>query len=437
MLTTLSIQVFIEGDWQDAALMRFDNINEDADNSLVYQPNYVLAHLNKRGAAAVSATLPLVLAETYRQKPWFGFVDDIAPAGASLRWWIEFLGIKSQPIHQIKGNLLKQAVIAPVGNLRIKECVDDIAPKVRDVRFTVDDVVRRDSDFLSYAQERGAASGGATGAGGEAPKLLLVQDQNEGIWIDSIQDPTVTGQRHYLVKYPRGKRTDIDKDILRAEFHYYHELTATGFHTIPLEGMKLLTSDTNIPSLWLPRFDITERNNRRHWFGLESVYSILNTRGYLRHPIVFNALCNVTSAVSEEQRTDLAIEYLSRDLLNIAFGNSDNHGRNMAVIKDDENIKLAPIYDFAPMKMDEKGVTRTTKWGEPLEIGGRYDWQAIAKSLHGADPQAVLSGLCNTASKLIGLVDRLEQRGVPERVLTNPSIGFQHLNNKLSDWGLV
>ncbi|MGK3141618.1 HipA domain-containing protein [Pantoea sp. C2G6] len=48
--------------------------------------------------------------------------------------------------------------------------------------------------------------------------------------------------------------------------------------------------------------------------------------------------------------------------LNIQFGNSDNHGRNSAILKKDSGMWLAPIYDFAPMKADPEGVVRTTQW---------------------------------------------------------------------------
>ena len=39
--------------------------------------------------------------------------------------------------------------------------------------FSKEDVAERNIDFLEYAQQMGAISSGATGAGGEAPKLLI------------------------------------------------------------------------------------------------------------------------------------------------------------------------------------------------------------------------------------------------------------------------
>lgn len=37
---------------------------------------------------------------------------------------------------------------------------------------------------------------------------------------------------------------------------------------------------------------------------------------------------------------------MSKLLLNILFGNSDNHGRNTSLLKGDGVIKLARVYDF-------------------------------------------------------------------------------------------
>ena len=56
--------------------------------------------------------------------------------------------------------------MSPVGNLRIKESVPEWNECASAKTFTVTDVIERAADFLDYAQERGAAAGGATGAGG-------------------------------------------------------------------------------------------------------------------------------------------------------------------------------------------------------------------------------------------------------------------------------
>ena len=62
-------------------------------------------------------------------------------------------------------------------------------------------------------------------------------------------------------------------------------------------------------------------------------------------------------------------EWLKRNLLNVIFGNSDNHGRNTAFVKIASGITLAPVYDFTPMRADPEGVIRAMKWGAPFDQG--------------------------------------------------------------------
>ncbi|WP_417596419.1 HipA domain-containing protein [Oceanospirillum sp.] len=128
-------------------------------------------------------------------------------------------------------------------------------------------------------------------------------------------------------------------------------------------------------------------------------------------------------------------DWVCRDLLNIAFANTDNHGRNSALLKKPDDIWLSPIYDFAPMKADREGITRTTKWGSPYEEGGEYRWQDIAEQLADLCPaEKTMTTLKETAQMLTGLKTRLEKRGVSEQIL---KMGFDYLDDKLKRWGLL
>ncbi len=126
-------------------------------------------------------------------------------------------------------------------------------------------------------------------------------------------------------------------------------------------------------------------------------------------------------------------------MLNIAFGNSDDHGRNTSFYKDEKGIRLTPIYDFAPMKADPEGIPRTTKWAAPaLELGGAFNFVEIAYSLSDLiEPEHLLSELKATARQLVGLKQRLIVRGVPEQIVNMPAIGFDFLDEKLEQWGLL
>lgn len=445
----LTIQAYIDGQWSDIAQLSFPKSEQGNYRltSLDYEQAYVLAELDKDDLHAVSLNLPVSLFFDDLGKPgWLRFLDDIMPSGASRRYWLKYLDIADLTLDEQNFVLLKFGTIAPVGNLRVKESLPERTVIADTLKFTVDDVNNRAADFLDYAQHRGAAAGGATGAGGEAPKLLLRCDDEQNIWIDSYQDEPQNRDLHYLVKYPRGARLPIDCDILRAEYHYYHELAEMGFETIPTANMRL-EEGHSYPSLWLPRFDIYFNELGLQRFAMESVYSILGKGAgvTLDHEQTIRALVDKIThshmVLEQGYQFDVrafVIEWVQRDLLNILFGNSDNHGRNTAFLRGDGWIRLAPIYDFAPMKADPEGIARTTKWEAPLEIGGEYDFLGIAEALTDLVPaQELLIELKRTAQQCLGLKQRLIARGVPQRIIDMPAIGFAYLEDKLTRWGLV
>src|SRR5690606_40623965 len=95
-------------------------------------------------------------------------------------------------------------------------------------------------------------------------------------------------------------------------------------------------------------------------------------------------------------------EYVIRDLLNLVFGNSDNHGRNMSFIKDNGQIRFAPIYDFAPMKADPEQVTRLFRWGQGCELAGEVNFRLVSEQLAAyVAPATLLACLQQWAEKLL------------------------------------
>ncbi len=74
----------------------------------------------------------------------------------------------------------------------------------------------------------------------------------------------------------------------------------------------------------------------------------------------------------------------------------------------------------------------------PLEVGGTYDFVGIADTFSDLVPKEVLlQELKVTASKCVGLKQRLALRGVPEQILEMPAVGFNHISEKLTKWGLL
>jgi serine/threonine-protein kinase HipA len=221
-----------------------------------------------------------------------------------------------------------------------------------------------------------------------------------------------------------------------------------GFNTISVADMKLEKGE-NYHSLWLPRFDIeTQADGTTKRYGMESVYSMLKKppATILDHGETIRDLIVLITESNTVKEKNLhfdveafIIEWVRRDLLNIAFGNSDNHGRNTSFYKDEKGIRLTPIYDFAPMKADPEGIPRTTKWAAPaLELGGKFNFVEIAYSLSDLiDPELLINELRTTADQLVGLKQRLIGRGVPDKIVNMPVFGFDFLDEKLELWGLL
>ena len=209
-----------------------------------------------------------------------------------------------------------------------------------------------------------------------------------------------------------------------------------------------LEEGSHYPSLWLPRFDIV-RNEQDQLvrLGMESVYSLLQKAPgtLLDHETTLRTLINkITSSHMVQQQgyhfdiPGFVTEWVRRDLLNIIFGNSDNHGRNTAFVKAENQIMLSPVYDFAPMKADPEGIPRTLKWSLTCESGGDYNFHTIAQTLaEWIPPATLLDALHETAVQLIDLPERLAARGVPEQIMEMPAMGFRYIPDKLSRWGLL
>ena len=147
------------------------------------------------------------------------------------------------------------------------------------------------------------------------------------------------------------------------------------------------------------------------------------------------------------QIPELVMDYLRRDLINKILGNSDNHGRNTAIIRQESSFRLAPIYDLAPMVMDDEGVTRTTKWPKDLERAGEVDWRGVCRALADiTDPKDPLAGLTDAsdpferlredAQRLSALPDILTASGLPDRTMNHPGIHLKNLEQRLKEWDL-
>ena len=74
------------------------------------------------------------------------------------------------------------------------------------------------------------------------------------------------------------------------------------------------------------------------------------------------------------------LEYLKRDVANLALGNKDNHARNTALQRDFlGGVRLTPLYDFAPMYLHPDGIARRIRWEG--NDAGSPDWTQVVNRI--------------------------------------------------------
>ena len=279
--------------WVDCALIDLDQPQRGPKGAVTirYLDDYVtddpqIEFLGTPGWPAAWMQVPLELAQNYRFETWPVFFMDIVPTGAAWHYWSGHFDVAGSAR---EAHFLQNAVIAPIGNLRIKEAIKKVGSE--GLPFSLP---KSQLASLRIALDPQLAKG--VGAGGDAPKVLvrLSQDQQTA-WID---DGTYTQSpdAFYLVKLARrsseaARPSERDRQILSTEFAYYQELNDLGFETLDCSSMFLDESGEE-PTLWLPRFDRVWDDEAKQWqlLGVESIAAVIGQRGLLRHEAVLLAL---------------------------------------------------------------------------------------------------------------------------------------------------
>ena len=366
------IQIFLDSRWQTAAIFEPDakTLDRGIDGGcrLHYDIDYAVANLGSPDAQLVPG-LPVGF-ELFRYEHWPAFLIDLLPGGAGRRAWLRRMQAeKDGP--QLDWHLLTKGAGSPPGHLRIAEAVPAPPPDHFKIGFPRSDIIEQRERFLDYAEERGAHVAGASSVQGEAPKYLLVED-HAGMFHAEGALPDESINRFWLVKFPRGRRSDErNQQVLRNEAPYLEVARAFGVRT----GAPL-NYDNGV--LFVPRFDRKMTAGQVERFGMHSLYAMAGIPGYgqaVRHDVFCRALASTVTNPGMELR-----EYLRRDILNLALRNTDNHGRNTAILRTYGQIRLAPLFDFAPMFLDPEGIGRVSRW-EDERPGDQPEWGAVCESL--------------------------------------------------------
>jgi serine/threonine-protein kinase HipA len=403
------IEIYLDDRWQNAATFEpYPTTLEkgtEGECRLEYDVDYAVENLGNPDAEIIPGLT--VGFELFRFDSWPPFLIDLLPTGAGRRAWLRRMQVAIDG-PQVDWHVLVKGAGSPPGHLRIAEAVLLPPPDHFKNGFPRIDILEQREDFLEYAAERGAHVAGASSVQGEAPKYLLVEDSAGMFHAEgSLSDEKIS--RFWLVKFPRGERADArNRQVLRNEAPYLEVARRFGVRTgAPLEYQ----NDT----LFIPRFDRLVDDGRVIRHGMHSLYAVAGIPGFGR-PVKHDVYCRALARVASNPATELR-EYILRDVLNLALRNTDNHGRNTAILRIDSQITLSPLFDFAPMFLDPGWINRVSRW-EDERPGSQPEWAAICEKLRYAlDPLETRTWLFNLSEKVKALPDIMRACLVEDEII--------------------
>ena len=366
-----TIQIFQNNAWCDCALVEsLDTQSHGWQTSArtSYLFEYALTEMDAQDGRAISFKYP-VNVKNEVTSTWPAFLMDLLPQGYGRKELLKQLDYSENAQEEADWDLLKTGAGNPIGNLRIKEAYEWLqqhSPKHLTHGFSLSEIMNRDEKFIESLASFGQFVAGSSGVQGEWPKLLLTQAQDNLFYLDhTLADEQA--RQHWLVKFSRGSDPHLNK-ILNQEALYmrlakYLQLRVHA--DLELHGR----------TLFIPRFDRKMIDGKVERIAQESIASLSGKAGFgvkQSH----NQICTLIEECCTEPEQDI-IEYLKRDMANVALGNKDNHTRNTAIQRfNNGHIQLTPLFDFAPMWLHPDGIARTTRW-ERDDQGGSPLWSSV------------------------------------------------------------
>lgn len=343
-----TIEIYVDGIWHEAALIESGGRDRC---TFEYLPEYVFGDI----CQPVSLTLPVSLETRQPMGKCPPFLLDMVPQGNGRRYLIQQLGLTDSD--DLVMPLIQHGAFNPVGRLRLDSAVayansvreDDVSLQRG---FTLDEIVGRKDDFIESLSRHGMLGAGTTGLQGASAKFMLVKNHEDLWFIDSFAKESDIAS-HWLLKLPRGKH-ETDQAILKNEAAYMKVARACGLRshgeTFHKDGM-----------LFVPRFDRTIESGMVMRLHQESLASLAGHRSFGIRPNHYD-LVNAFLPFVSDPVTEV-IEYIKRDLLNLAMRNTDNHARNTAIQQlANGTVQLTPVFDIAPMFMDRDMISRASRW---------------------------------------------------------------------------
>ncbi|MBP2567958.1 type II toxin-antitoxin system HipA family toxin [Agrobacterium tumefaciens] len=381
----LMLQTHFYGQWHHAAMLELKDdaagyqgasiVDYDLDYFVTVASAEFAAGKTVRDHRALSVRYPVDLENRY-SRSWPPFLLDLMPQGHARRKLAEHLSL-AEGSRASDLPLLLRSATGGIGNIRIKEAAEAETERLRGVErqgVTEAEILERSDRFMEVADRFGMLASGSSGLQGEWPKVSMTQ-ANDGLYYPDSFVTDDEAVRHVIVKLVRSNEP-LDRLILEGEALYSRIAQET--------GLNVHEPSTYAESvLIIPRFDRKKKEGGGTVrLGQESLVSAIGVADF-GHVGSHEAYIDVLRQYSANPFADI-VEYLKRDIANLALGNPDNHGRNSALSKhQDGTIRLSPLFDFAPMRLAKEGIVRSTRWAM-MRDGGRDhlpDWKRICAEL--------------------------------------------------------
>lgn len=381
----LNIEIHFDREWHHAATLEIEDESAGFQGASIvdYDLSYFVTVASAEFAAgetirdhrALSVRYPVDLENRYSRN-WPPFLLDLMPQGHARRKLAEHLGV-AEAARASDLPLLLRSATGGIGNIRIKEAAEAETERLHGVQrqgVTEAEILDRSDRFMEVADRFGMLASGSSGLQGEWPKVAMTQ-ANDGLYYPDSFVTDDEAVRHVIVKLVRSNEL-VDRVILEGEALYSQIAQEIGLNvsepSIYAEGV-----------LIIPRFDRKKREGGGTIrLGQESLVSAIGVADF-GHVGTHEAYIEVLRQYSASPFADI-VEYLKRDIANLALGNPDNHGRNSALSKhQDGTVRLSPLFDFAPMRLAKEGIVRSTRWAMMRDEGRDHlpDWRRICTEL--------------------------------------------------------
>lgn len=409
MQPACTLELFTNQSWQAAATVRPQGEVRRGWKGAIrcdYATEWVLAHFGAQDARSVSASWPVGLEGTATPH-WPGFLVDLLPQGFARQHLIQRLGYVSDPEGPVDWQLLCCGAGNPIGNLRVREAAHWLASQPRvNQGFADEDLINLSEPFLEAAASTALLTTGSSGMQGEWPKLMLTRAHDGLLYLDH-ELPDDQAAEHFIAKLQLGSDTSR-ATILRHEAVY--SLIADHL------GLRVHKPAVHQGrALFISRFDRQVHSGGVRRFAQESLASLTQRAGFEQLPS-HNEVCAALARTCNDPVKEV-LEYLLRDVTNLALGNKDNHARNTAIQRDEQGgIRLTPIFDLAPMFLHPDGLARRMRWvGEQL---GQPDWAVVIDQLSPlVDAQVLTQGLKTFAPRLESVLKHGVEMGISPELM--------------------